>query len=175
MWDAEKSVKNLVRFILCLSSTHCISITCTAPIFIHFMYSMSVSHAPSAVMFLRKQNPRMSMGRRNVSSSLGQKKEQSEETQRWKALGQRSSPCYGQSILKISDLGRHSCLNLGGTSTILFSPKHPNLCDSACAWVCMSLLLFVCNVLYVHERHCARVFPSCLHVRLCMSACVCVW
>lgn len=44
-----------------------------------------------------KVNPRMSGGRRNVSSSLGHKKEQSEEMQRRKALGQRSSPCYGQS------------------------------------------------------------------------------
>ena len=116
------------------------------------MYSMSLSHTLSAVMFSRKQkrNPRMSGGRRNVSSSLGQKKKQSEETQHWKGSGSKVMSLLWTVHFKISDLGRHSCLNSGQTSTFLFSPKHPNLCDSSAH---VSLLPFV-------RDRCAHVFTA---------------
>lgn len=119
----------------------------------------------------------MSRGRKNVSSSLGQKKERSEETQRWKALGQRSSPCYGQSIWKSPILGRRSCLSSGRTSTFLFSPKHPNLYDGACAERACPVPLSVCDADVHVVALCVRIY--CLHlpahVILYMSAWSCIF
>lgn len=133
------------------------------------MYSMSLSHAPSAVMFSRKQkwNPRMSRGRKNVSPSLGQKKERSEETQRWKALGQRSSPCYGQSILK--------SLIRGDTAVwILAGLQHSSLVQNIQICVTVHVLEFACPcfylcVMYAHERPCAHVFT----ISICLPMLTC--
>lgn len=136
-------------------------------------------------MFLRKQkqNPRMSMGRRNVSSSLGQKKEQSEETQRWKALGQRSSPCYGQSILKSLIWGDTAVWILAGFqhSSLV---QNIQICVTVHVLECARPCFYLC-VKYVHERHCARVFTisicllmlTCYTVYVCMipHVCVCVF
>lgn len=141
----------------------------------------SITHTLCCYVFKEtKLNPRMSTGRKNVSSSLGQKKERSEETQRWKALGQRSSPCYGQSIWKSPILGRRSCLSSGQTSTFLFSPKHPNLCDGCMCRVCTSCASIcvwcwcTCSGI-VHTYLLSPSACSCYAVYVCMILHICVF
>ena len=66
---------------------------------ITLLYIIKLTHTLCCYIFKKTElNPSMSMGRKNVPSSSGQNKEQSEGTQRWKAPGQRPSPCYGQSL-----------------------------------------------------------------------------
>lgn len=141
------------------------------PIFINSMYSMSPSQTPSAVMFSWKQkwNPRMSRGRRNVSSSLGQKKEKSEGTQCWKALGQRSSSCYGQSILK-SLIWETQLSEFWSDFNI---PLNVLWCAAPCFYV---------YVVYVNKQHCAHIFTvslsivfTCYTVYVCLILHVCIW
>lgn len=154
--------------------------------FIRFIYNTSRSHTPP-IIFSRKQkgNPRMSRGRKNVSSSSERTNEQSENAQHWKDLAKRSSPCCGQSI-KISNVGRHSCLNFGQTSTFFFSakPTQTNM-SPECQCFCMMYIQHGSGFVYVYclcficlyQSACTySVFAyTCLYdpACLCLMVCVC--
>lgn len=104
---------------------------------VFILYTIRLSHAPPLLFcFSRKKkwNLAVSEGRRNVSSSLGQKKERS----RGHDSGSKFLSWYGQSI-NISDSSRHSWPTSGHISTFLLRPKQQN---QPCVSVCIVTLTY---------------------------------
>ncbi len=132
--ETLQRLQKAVRLISCLSSIHYTSITFTSlasfNLCIQYVF---ITYTICCYVFEKTKEK---------SKNEQRKKEclfiiRPEEGAHWgntvlKGCGSKVKSLLWTLHLKISDSGRHSCLISGWTSTFLFSPKHPDLCDGAC-------------------------------------------
>ena len=134
----------------------------------YFIYSMSLSNTPSAVIFLRKQklNPRMSRVRRNASSSLGPDGGAAWGNPALKGCGSKVASLLWTVHLKNSESGRRSCPKFWPDFNIPLKSRNIQGCVTA------RVLESARRCLYVRVMHVRAVRR--LLVLSCYSACVCL-